>query len=119
MQVKTLGMSSGRKERISDAVSDMVERLKDQLDEFDELREGIEAEIKEAGRLIPSLNEEKEHLKGDITANRERIEEIDKMIPKLEEQKAELENDVQEKQEQISQIDRRIEFLSRTKKIRS
>ena len=119
VQVRTLGMSSGRKERISDAVSDVVERLRDQLDELDELRGGIEDGIKSAVNLIPSLNEEKEHLQDNITANRERIGEIDKMIPKLEKQKVQLGEELQEKQEQISQIEDRIEFLSQTDRTRS
>ena len=114
-----MGMSSGRKERISDAVSDVVERLRDQLDELDELRGGIEDGIKSAVNLIPSLNEEKEHLQDNITANRERIGEIDKMIPKLEKQKVQLGEELQEKQEQISQIEDRIEFLSQTDRTRS
>ena len=118
MQVKTLG-SSGQTERISDALSDTVERLKGQLDELDELREGLRAEIKSAAKLIPSLTEEKERLQGDIAANRERIDDIDKMIPRLEKQKAELKEYLREKQEEISEIDSRIEFLSRTEGIRS
>jgi len=97
----------------------MVERLKDQLGELDELREGLKAELRSAVSLIPSLNEERERLQGGIAASKERIEEIDKMIPKLEKQNAELKEDVREKREQISQIDSRIEFLSRTEKIRS
>ena len=111
--------SSGQTERTSDALSETVRRLKDQLDALDELREGLGAKIKSAVSLIPSLNEEKERLQGDISANRERIDDIEKMIPKLEKQKAELKEYLREKQEEISEIDSRIEFLSRTKGIRS
>ncbi len=111
--------SPRRTERISHVTADIADKLREQLDELDELRGQLEEEVKSAVRMIPGLNEEKERLHTDITADRERIEEIDKLIPKLENQKAELEEDLQGKQERISEIEGRIEFLSRTKGIRS
>ena len=106
---------STEKPSFSDVV-DMIEKLKNQLEEFERLKERVEANIESAGQLIPSLEEGKNRLEEDVTGKKRKIEEIGKMIVKLEDKKADLEEDTKRSQEQISQIKDQIEFISQAKK---
>ena len=114
-----MGAGEGSEERasISD-ILEMIEKLKGQLDEFEKLKERIEASVESAGKLMPSLEEEKRRLEEDMRGKRQKIEEMDKMIVKLEDKKTELDKDIKRSKEQVSQIDDQLEFISRAKKSR-
>ena len=97
-------------------ILEMIEKLKGQLDEFERLKERIEASIESAGKLVPNLEEEKKRLEEDIRGKRGKTEEIAKMILKLESKKTELEEDIKGSEETLSQIRNQIDFISQAKK---
>ena len=92
--------------------------MKGKLEEVDQLREELEADIRSVVRLIPNLNEEKKRLQNAMNATEKRIGDIERAIPKLEKQKAELNEDVRLEKEQIARLDQQIEFI-RLRKERS
>lgn len=106
-----MGEDSEERVGISDALT-MLDRLKSQLDEFEKLRETIDASMRSAGRLVPDLKKEKERLEEGMSGKRGKIREIEETILKLEKKKEELEEDLERTQEQISQIDDQMKFIS-------
>ena len=55
-------------------VFQIVDKLKDQLDQFERMRVGIKESIESAAKMIPSLEEEKEKLRETVREKREKIE---------------------------------------------
>ena len=96
-------------------VPEVVKRLKDQLDEFEKLREGIRASIESATRLVPNLEREKKMLEEDVHEKGEKIAQVKTLILRLEKEKEKLQEDVDQKQEQISKIDDQIKMISLAK----
>lgn len=96
-------------------VPEVVKRLKDQLDEFEKLREGIRASIESAAKLVPSLEREKKVLEEDVHVKGEKIAQVKNLILRLEKEKEKLQEDMQQKQEQISKINDQIKMISLAK----
>ena len=93
------------------SVSDSIEKLKGQLDQFERLRESIDATRKSASRLMPAMKEEKENLQEKMREKRERIEQIDETILKLEREKAGLHDELQSAEERISNMNNQIKLI--------
>lgn len=93
-------------------VSDALEKLKSQLEEFEKIREAVEASVESAGRLLPDLKKQKERLQADMDEGREKIRQIDDTMMKLENGKKELEDDLQRMEKQVLDLDEKIEFIS-------
>ncbi len=86
-------------------ISELFEKLKDQLDEFAKLKEEMEANVKSAARKVPALEEEKTQLQEEMRADREKIKRMQRSISRLE-------SDLQRKEEKILEIDDQLEFLT-------
>ena len=112
----TLGKDkdSDRENSTSDILQ-VVDKLKDQLDQFEKMRVGIKDSIESAAKMIPSLEEEKEQLREDVREKREKIEQIDSLMPKLEKEKEKLHEDMEQKRGQIAQIDDQLKLIQRAK----
>ena len=86
-------------------ISELFEKLKDQLDEFAKLKEEMEANVKSAVSTVPTLEEEKTQLQEEMRADREKIKRMQRSISRLE-------SDLQRKEEKILEIDDQLEFLT-------
>ena len=93
----------------------IVDKLKDQLDQFEKMRVGIKDSIESAAKMIPNLEEEKEQLREDLREKQGKIGQIENLIPKLEKEKQKLQEDMEQKQEQISQIDEQLRLIQRAR----
>lgn len=91
----------------------LVEKIKGQLGEFEELRESIRRDIESMVRLIPGLEEQRKNLRITLEEESQKIAQIEDLIPKLESQKKKLQDEMRQKQEEISRIDDQLEFLSK------
>ena len=110
------------KDKNSDGESNMsdilqvVDQLKDQLDQFEKMRVGIKESIESTAKMIPSLEQEKERLREDVHEKQEKIRSIETLMPKLEKEMAKLKEDKGKKQSQISQIDEQLALYQRARK---
>jgi hypothetical protein len=77
-----------------------LEQLKDELSEYERIREGIKTRIDTTSALIPKLNEKKELLEKDITQKQQKIDEATELLPKLEEEKESLQTGIKERIEE-------------------
>ena len=109
----SLGTKSGVKDE--DSITDvfwLVENIKGQLSEFEELRESIRRHIGSMVRLIPSLEDQKRNMQIALEEEKEKAAQIEDLIPKLEGQREKLQDDVKKMQEEISRIEDQLGFFS-------
>jgi hypothetical protein len=85
-----------------------LEQLRNELSEYERIREGIKTRIESTSGLIPKLNEKKELLEKDISQKQQRIAEVTELLPKLEEEKESLQKGMQEKLEQKMILEKEI-----------
>ena len=104
--------SPKEEEQILDVLG-IIEKLGEQLDQFEKLKETIDSTKESASRLIPSMKEEKKLLKKKTRQKREKIEQIDQAILKLEKEKAGLSKGLQSEEHEISRIDAQMQLISR------
>ena len=100
------------KQQVLDVLA-IIEKLGDQLGQFEKLKETIDSTKESVSRLIPSMKAEKKLLKEKTRKKREKIEQIGAAILKLEKERAELDKDLQSEEQQISRIDDRMKLMSR------
>jgi len=108
-----LGTKRGVKDE--DSVTDvfwLVENIKGQLSEFEELRESIRRHVGSMVKLIPSLEDQKRDMQIALEEEREKAAQIEDLIPKLEGQREKLQDDVKKMQEEISRIEHQLGFFS-------
>lgn len=113
-RLDSLGMERGSDEKDRTAeVFWLVEKIKEQLGEFEELRESIRRDIGSMVRLIPGLEEQRKNLRITLEEESQKIVQIEDLIPRLESQKKKLQDEMRQKQDEISRIDDQLEFLSK------
>jgi chromosome segregation ATPase len=87
----------------------ILDQLKNELKDFEKIREGIRTKVESTSKLVPKLNERKELLEKEINEHGEKISEIVDLIPKLEGKKANLLEDMQRKKEEIELLEKEIQ----------
>ncbi len=74
-----------------------LDQLRNELREYERIREEIKTKIASTSELIPKLDERKEFLEKDINQMQQRITEVTELFPKLEDENESLQKDIQEK----------------------
>lgn len=95
----------------TDDVFWLVEKIKAQLSEFEELRESIRSSVGLMVKLIPGLEEQKRILQTDLEEESKKTAQIEELIPRLERQREELQQEMRQKQEEISRVDDQLKFF--------
>jgi chromosome segregation ATPase len=78
-------------------LNNTLEQLRNELREYEGIREEIKTKIASTSELIPKLDERKEFLKKDIDQMQQRIAEVTELFPKLKDENESLQKDIQEK----------------------
>jgi len=89
-------------------IIEALEQLRNELSEYERIREGIKTRIESTSGLIPKLNERKELLEKGIIQKQQTIAEVTELLPKLEEEKERLQKGMQEKLEQKMLLEKEI-----------
>jgi len=110
-----LGEDKSSEQNSIPGVPEVVKKLKDQLGEFEKLREGLRASVESATRLVPDLEREKKMLEEDVHEKGEKIAQVKNLILRLEREKEKLQEDMEQKQDQISKITDQIKMISLAK----
>jgi chromosome segregation ATPase len=106
-----------------------LDQLKNELKEFEKVREGMKTRIDSIAKLLPKLNERKELLERDIDENQkkiqqlsdkvsplnEKVESLQRSIPQKQEQKASLEKQIQQEQEMFKEVAEQISNVANEK----
>ncbi|MDQ1281628.1 MAG: hypothetical protein QG670_2893 [Thermoproteota archaeon] len=106
-----------------------LDQLKNELKEFEKVREGMKTRIDSIAKLLPKLNERKELLERDIDENQkkiqqlsdqvsplnEKVQSLQRSIPQKQEQKASLEKQIQQEQEKFKEITEQISKVANEK----
>lgn len=87
----------------------ILENLKDELKEFENIREGIKKRIESTTELVPNLKEKREQLEQQNQQKNDQLQEIKDLIPKLRSKKDNLEAQVLKKQEEIQLLQKEIQ----------
>jgi len=78
-------------------INNTLGQLRNELREYEKIREELKTKIASTSELIPRLNEKKEFFKKDIDQMQQRIAEVTELFPKLEDENESLQKDIQEK----------------------
>jgi chromosome segregation ATPase len=78
-------------------LNNTLEQLRNELREYEGIREEIKTKITSTSELIPKLDERKGFLKKDIDQMQQRIVEVTELFPKLKNENESLQKDIQEK----------------------
>jgi chromosome segregation ATPase len=111
-------------------ILNMLDQLKDELKEFEKIKEGMREKVESTYELVPKLTEQQAALEKEIQEKEKQISEIGDLIPKLEDKKQNLESeiseileemeqqkkDIEEKRQKVSEIGTLIPKLDRNKR---
>lgn len=96
--------SPKEKQQVPDVLT-VTEKLLNQLNQFEKLKETIDSTKGSVNRLLPTLKEDRKQLKEKTIKIREKIEKLSADILKLEKERAKLDKDLHGEEQQISRID--------------
>ena len=89
-------------------ILDILKHLRDELKEFERIREAIRTKVESTSKLIPKLTERKELLEKDVKEHMERLAEISNIIPKLEQKRQSLVEEIERKKREIELLEKEI-----------